>query len=283
MAERLIGAPVSQKIQNEILAELSSWAEKKWAKPRLTVILVDTDPASQVYVSHKQKMCEAVGFDSEVISLPSEVSESVLISKINMLNADQSVDAILVQLPLPKPLNERKILECISAEKDVDCLTEKNLGKLLTKTEIVLPCTPSGIIEILKFYKIKITGKNVAVIGRSLIVGMPLFYLLNRENATVTLFHSKSEDLKSQIKNFDIVCVALGSPHFLSANDFKTGAVVIDVGIHRAENKLTGDVNFLEAERSLSAYTPVPGGVGPMTIAMLMKNTMSLARERRQK
>lgn len=280
MPERLSGSAVSQEIQNKILSELEIWKSKKWQAPKLTVILVGEDPASQVYVGHKEKMCGKLGYASEVIRCPADMSQADLVSQIEKLNADTSVDGILVQLPLPKHLNERAILEKIDPNKDADCLTEKNIGKLLTGTSVVLPCTPAGIIEILKHYKISLTGKNVAVIGRSLIVGMPLFHLLNKENATVTLFHSRSENLKQQLKNFDLVCVALGKPHYFKVSDFKAGAVVVDVGIHRIDGQLTGDVD-LSIPDQLAAYTPVPGGVGLMTIAMLMLNTLNLAKVRR--
>jgi methylenetetrahydrofolate dehydrogenase (NADP+) / methenyltetrahydrofolate cyclohydrolase len=282
MSERLSGAPVSQKIQTEVNLELQAWREKKWAMPKLSVILVGEDSASQVYVGHKEKMCQSLGFASEVIRLSANTTQAEVIEQIQKLNLDSNVDGILVQLPLPEQINERLVLEAISPDKDADCLTEKNLGRLLTGTAKVLPCTPSGVIEIFKFYQISLVGKNIAVVGRSLIVGLPLFQLLSKENATVTLFHSKSENLKEQIKNFDIVCVAIGKSEFFTASDFKTGAVVVDVGIHRVKNKLTGDVNFTDF-KNLKAYTPVPGGVGPMTIAMLMKNTLALAKERRQK
>lgn len=281
MAERLSGAAVSQKIQTEISAELQTWSHKNWINPKLSVILVGEDPASSVYVSHKEKMCQTLGYSSQIIRISADATEDQLVKTIEKLNEDQSVDGILVQLPLPKSMNERRVIESISPDKDADCLTEKNLGQILTGRSLVIPCTPAGIIEILKFYKIKISGQNIAVIGRSLIVGIPLFHLLNKENATVTLFHSKSENLKNQIKNFDIVCVAIGQAHYFSASDFKPGAVVIDVGIHRIDSKLTGDVNFSD-DSNLLSYTPVPGGVGPMTIAMLMKNTLNLAAMRRK-
>ncbi len=282
MPERLSGSAVSQEIQNKILAELEIWKEKKWQAPKLTVVLVGEDPASLVYVGHKEKMCHKLGYASEVIRCAESTTEAELVSVIEKLNSDLAVDGILVQLPLPKHLNERAILEKIDPNKDADCLTEKNIGKLLTGTSVVLPCTPSGIIEILKHYKITISGKNVAVVGRSLIVGMPLFQLLNKENATVTLFHSRSENIKDQLKHFDIVCVALGKVHFFKASDFKDGAVIVDVGIHRQNDKLTGDVDLSSTE-NLSAFTPVPGGVGLMTIAMLMQNTLNLANVRRLK
>lgn len=282
MPERLSGSAVSQEIQNKILTELEIWKSKKWQAPKLTVVLVGDDPASQVYVGHKEKMCHKLGFVSEVIRCAESTSGAELATVIEKLNSDSTVDGILVQLPLPKHLNERAILEKIDPNKDADCLTEKNIGKLLTGTSDVLPCTPSGIIEILKYYKIAISGKNVAVIGRSLIVGMPLFQLLNKENATVTVFHSRSENIKDQLKHFDIVCVALGKAHFFKASDFKDRAVVVDVGIHRQNDKLIGDVDLSSTE-NLSAFTPVPGGVGLMTIAMLMQNTLNLAKARRLK
>lgn len=281
MAERLLGAPVSQKIQNDICSDLLDFKQKNWALPSLTVVLVGDDPASQVYVGHKEKMCVKLGFSSSIVRLNINTSETDLIKVVEKLNADNAVDAILIQLPLPKHLNERKILEAILPDKDADCLTEKNLGKLLTGTSVVLPCTPSGIIEILKHYEISLTAKKVAVIGRSLIVGTPLFHLLNKENATVTVFHSKSENINSEIKNFDIVCVAAGRMNLFKSSDFKTGAVIIDVGIHRNDGKLFGDVDFTD-DHVLNSYTPVPGGVGPMTIAMLMKNTLALAKNRRK-
>jgi methylenetetrahydrofolate dehydrogenase (NADP+) / methenyltetrahydrofolate cyclohydrolase len=280
MVQRLSGAPVSQKIQTEILSELSVWSQKKWPMPKLVVILVGEDPASAVYVGHKEKMCQTLGFTTCVVRLNSEISEKELAIEIEKLNQDSSVDAILVQLPLPGKINERQILEIINQDKDADCLTEKNLGQMLTGSGRIFPCTPSGVIEIFKYYDISVVGKKVAVIGRSLIVGTPLFHLLTKENATVTLFHSKSVGLSEDIKNFDIVCVAMGKPHFFKASDFKKNCIVIDVGIHRLNQKIVGDVDFSETE-NLSAYTPVPGGVGPMTIAILMRNTLNLAKARR--
>lgn len=280
MVELLKGAPVSQKIQTEIKEILSGWATSS-ALPKLVVVLVGDDPASQVYVGHKQKMCEKLGILTEVIRLPGLSSEASVEQTLKKLNNDNSVDGILLQLPLPQHLEARKLIEIISPDKDADCLTEKNLGKLLTQTALVQPCTPSGIIEILNYYNLSVAGKNVAVVGRSLIVGMPLFHLLNQQNATVTVFHSKSANLKQQIKNYDVVFVAIGKPHFFSAADFSKDTVVIDVGIHRLEAGLTGDVDFSKSEGQLKAYTPVPGGVGPMTIAMLMKNTLALAKKRR--
>lgn len=282
MAIELKGAPVSEKIQKQITGELATWAQKKWQPPKLVVVLVGDDPASLVYVGHKEKMCQKLGFQSEVLRLPGTSTQTQVSEVVERLNRDKDVDGILVQLPLPSHIQSREIIEKIDAGKDVDCLTESNLGAILTGRAKVAPCTPSGVIEILKYYDISLSQKNVAVVGRSLIVGTPLFYLLNQEHATVTMFHSKSPDLKAQIKSFDIVCVAIGKAEFFQVSDFKKGAVVVDVGMHRGAHGLTGDVNFKGAETHLQAKTPVPGGVGPMTIAMLMKNTMELARVRRQ-
>ncbi len=281
MAHLLKGNVVSQKIQAEIKNTLKAWQDKKWSPPSLTVILVGEDPASQVYVGHKEKMCHALGYQSQVIRMPVTSSQAEVIDQIQKLNQSADVDAILVQLPLPSAMDSRTVLESIDPRKDADCLTETNLGKMLTGRSVVLPCTPAGVIEILKHYEVPIEGKSVAVIGRSLIVGTPLSHLLNKENATVTVFHSKSRDLKNQLKNFDIVCVAAGRPRFLKAADFKDEAIVVDVGIHREEAGLCGDVDFASPEK-VKAYTPVPGGVGPMTIAMLMQNTLKLAEARRK-
>ena len=276
MSEKLLGKPVSEKIQAQILSDLQSWKERGLRVPHLVVILVGDDPASQVYVGHKEKMCQKLGFQSTVIRKPSSLTESELIALIENLNSDTTVDAILVQLPLPIHIDSRKVLNTIRASKDADCLTELNLGKILTQTAVIYPCTPSGVLEICKHYDIGLSGKSIAVVGRSLIVGTPLFHLLNKANATVTMFHSKSQQIKEQIKNFDIVCVAMGKPQFFKSTDLKKGAVLIDVGIHRLDSGLCGDV-LIDSEDHLQSYTPVPGGVGVMTIAMLMKNTMKLA------
>lgn len=280
----LKGQPVSEKIQTDIKTEIASWSQKGLALPHLSVILVGNDPASQVYVGHKARMCEALGFSSEVIRLDEKISQTELLAKIEDLNKNAKVDGILVQLPLPKHIHERTVLEKIAPMKDVDCLTKTNIGSMVVGDAIVKPCTPAGIIEILKYYDIKIAGQKIAVIGRSQIVGTPLVHLLTQENATVTLFHSKSENLMQEIKTFDIVCVAIGKSEYFKQADFKQGAIVIDVGIHRAEgHKLTGDVTkAVESDTWLSAQTPVPGGVGVTTIAMLMQNTLQACKARRQ-
>ena len=267
--------PVAENLYNQLKSALAAGA----VKPHLAVVLVGEDPASQVYVSHKQKACENLGFGSTMIHLPASISEAELTEKLQALNKDSGVHGILLQLPLPAPLNAKTtyFTNLISPYKDADSLTTASLGLLVSGQHMVASCTPAGIIEILKHYKINVTGKNVLVIGRSLIVGIPLFHLLDLQNATVTLAHSKTEALKALVKNFDFVFVAVGKPHFLTAKDFKKNAVVVDVGIHRTENGLIGDVNPEGGEDHLDALTPVPGGVGPMTIAMLMLNTFKLA------
>jgi methylenetetrahydrofolate dehydrogenase (NADP+)/methenyltetrahydrofolate cyclohydrolase len=278
----LKGKPVADQIYTQIQQDFKLWPEKKWSPPHLVVILVGSDPASQVYVQHKQKACEKLGYQSSLVRMPAETTKEQLTQKINDLNHDTSVDSIMLQLPLPSHLNAKKMTELISLKKDADGLTSAALGKLVTGQQFIASCTPAGIIEILKYYNIDVARKNALVIGRSQIVGLPLFHLLNQLNATVTLAHSKTENLIDIVKNFEFVFVAVGQPHFLKASDFKKNAVVVDVGIHRLDAGLTGDVDFTLAKENLLAYTPVPGGVGPMTIAMLMKNTFILAEKNRK-
>lgn len=270
----LKGKPVADQIYQEIALQLQGSSARY---PHLAVVLVGEDPSSQVYVQHKQKACEKLGFKSSLIRLSAGVSSEDLVKTLAGLNRDPEVDGILLQLPLPGHLDSKKFTEMIVASKDADALTTASLGKLMAAQQIVASCTPAGIIEILKYYKLDVAGKNVLVIGRSQIVGLPLFHLLNQLNATVTLAHSKTKDLKKLVSEFEFVFVAVGKPHFLKATDFKKGAVVIDVGIHRLSSGLVGDVNPISAEGHLAALSPVPGGVGPMTIAMLMKNTYKLA------
>ncbi|MGZ3725262.1 MAG: bifunctional 5,10-methylenetetrahydrofolate dehydrogenase/5,10-methenyltetrahydrofolate cyclohydrolase [Pseudobdellovibrio sp.] len=270
----LKGKPVADHIYSQLSENLGSGSV---TRPHLAVIIVGEDPASQVYVSHKQKACENLGYQSSLFRLHETTTEAELSQLILKLNGDASVHGILLQLPLPAHLEAKKMTNLISPLKDADSLTVFSLGQLAAAQNKVASCTPAGIMEILKFYKIDVARKNVLVIGRSLIVGIPLFHLLNQQNATVTLAHSQTENLKELVKNFDYVFVAVGKPHFLKATDFKKSAVVIDVGIHRTDKGLVGDVNPEGGEGYLRALTPVPGGVGPMTIAMLMYNTYQLA------
>ena len=239
----------------------------------LAVIQVGNDPASSVYVRNKKKACEYIGIRSLSYELPEETTEDALIELIEKLNKDETVNGILVQLPVPKHIDPDKIIRTISPEKDVDGFHPQNVGKLVIGEEGFVSCTPAGVIQLLKRSGIEISGKNCVVVGRSNIVGKPMAMLMLRENATVTVCHSHTKDLKEVTKRADILIVAIGKPKMITADYVKEGAVVIDVGIHRPEGgKLCGDVDFDSVEKTASAITPVPGGVGPMTIAMLMNN-----------
>lgn len=278
----LKGRPVADSIYQQITTDIEKWKTLNWVRPHLAVLLVGQDPASDVYVQHKQKACEKLGFKSSLIRMAESTTEQELADQLQQLNSDPSVDAILLQLPLPAHLNAKKMSDLIAADKDADALTSTSLGALVTNQNLVASCTPSGIIEILNHYKIDVANKNVLIIGRSLIVGLPLFHLLNQKNATVTLAHSKTQDLYALVKTFDFVFVAIGKPQYFKASDFKKNAVVIDVGIHRLEQGLVGDVNAQGAAEHLGALTPVPGGVGPTTIALLMRNTYKLSERNRK-
>ena len=269
----LDGKKLAEKITQQIKEEVSN-IEKK---PKLAVILVGNNPASEIYVRNKQKKAEYLGFESIVIPLPDDISEDNLLEHIFILNEDMNINAILVQLPLPKHINKQRILEAIDPIKDVDGFTSYNFGKLaLGYTPYAYPCTPKGIIRIFQEYNIELEGKNIVVIGRSNIVGKPLSIMLQNKNATVTLAHSKTTDLKSICKNADILISAVGSPNLITAEYIKENAIIIDVGINRTEEGLKGDIAFDEVLQKTSYITPVPGGVGPMTIAMLMENTLEL-------
>ena len=272
MATLIDGKKISQEIKDELKAKA---AELKAAgkEPCLAVILVGEDPASKVYVGNKKKACEYIGIRSEAYELPESTSESELLELIERLNADEKVNGILVQLPLPSHINEKAVIRSISPAKDVDGFHPENVGALLIGEKGYVSCTPAGVIELLKRTGVSIEGKECVVIGRSNIVGKPMGVLLLRENGTVTICHSRTKDLKNVCKRADILVAAVGKPKMIDHEYIKEGAVVIDVGIHRMENgKLCGDVDFADVEGMVSAITPVPGGVGPMTIAMLMKN-----------
>lgn len=272
MATLIDGKKISQEIKDELKAKA---AELKAAgkEPCLAVILVGEDPASKVYVGNKKKACEYIGIRSESYELPESTSESELLELIERLNADEKVNGILVQLPLPSHINEKAVIRSISPAKDVDGFHPENVGALLIGEKGYVSCTPAGVIELLKRTGVSIEGKECVVIGRSNIVGKPMGVLLLRENGTVTICHSRTKDLKNVCKRADILVAAVGKPKMIDHEYIKEGAVVIDVGIHRMENgKLCGDVDFADVEGMVSAITPVPGGVGPMTIAMLMKN-----------
>ncbi len=285
-AKLLKGKPVAEHIYQQVSEKLT-FLKSKGVLPKLTVILVGDDPASKVYVSRKEKTCKKLGMNSETIHLSENTSEAELLSLIEKLNRDSQTHGILVQLPLPEQINENNVLLAIDPDKDVDCFHPRNVGLLVSGNPYVLPCTPAGIVEILKFYRIETEGKHAVIIGRSNIVGKPLANLLLQKakaaNATVTVVHSRTRDLPSFTRQADIVVAAMGRAEFVKTNMVKEGAVVIDVGINRKEANnekgyvLVGDVAFDEVLPKVSGITPVPGGVGPMTIAMLMYNTLKVA------
>lgn len=275
MYQVIDGKKISQEIKDELKEKATAMA-KGGKKVALAVIQVGNDPASSVYVRNKKKACEYIGIESLSYELPEETTEEELVALIEKLNADTKVNGILVQLPLPEQINEEKIIQTISPDKDVDGFHMQNVGALCTGGKGYVSCTPLGIITLLKRSGIEIAGKRCVVMGRSNIVGKPMAMLLLRENGTVTICHSKTQDMKEITRQADILVVAIGKPKFVDETYVKEGAVVIDVGIHRnAENKLCGDVDFDKVAPHTSAITPVPGGVGPMTIAMLMNNCVS--------
>lgn len=275
MSAKIIdGKLVSQSVRDAIKAEV----EKMEIKPGLAVVIVGEDPASKVYVRNKKRGCEEVGFNSWVYELHEETTQSELLSLIDKLNSEKEVHGILVQLPLPRHLNEKEVTERIIPEKDVDAFHSENCGRILKGSATLLPCTPAGVMEMLHYYDIPVAGKNCVVIGRSNIVGKPMALLLLGENGTVTVCHSKTKDLPDVTKRADILVSAVGKAKFVTSEMVKPGAVVIDVGMNHDENgKLCGDVDFENVEKTASYITPVPGGVGPMTISILLKNTLNAA------
>ena len=276
----LNGKELAQKLQQEMTQEVTALKEKG-LQPGLAVILVGEDPASQVYVRNKERAANNIGMYSVVYRLPETTSEADLIAKIEELNHDDKVHGILVQLPLPKHINEDLVLDTIDPAKDVDGFHPMNLGNLFAGKPTMIPCTPAGIMELIKLSGLDLAGKNAVIIGRSNIVGKPMAHLLLQANATVTICHSKTKDLPKVAKQADVLVVAIGRANFVTADFVKEGAVVIDVGINRDENnKLTGDVKFDEVAPLTSYITPVPGGVGPMTITMLMRQTIDAAKRK---
>ena len=272
MAKIIDGKQISKDIKEELKQEVTELASQG-RKCCLAVIQVGNDPASSVYVGNKKKACAYIGIESLAYELPEETTEEELLALIEKLNAEPQVHGILCQLPLPKHINEDKVVKAISPKKDVDGFHPQNVGALVIGEQGFVSCTPAGIIQLLKRSNIEIEGKHCVVIGRSNIVGKPMSLLMLRENATVTICHSRTKNIKEICREADILIVAIGKPQFIGADYIKDGAVVIDVGIHRDENnKLCGDVKYDEVEPKASYITPVPGGVGPMTIAMLMHN-----------
>ena len=279
MAEILNGKLVSTKIRTEIKEELLLFKERHGVVPGLAVIIVGENPASVVYVRNKKRACDEVGINSYVIQLPADITESDLISEINRLNSDNGVHGILVQLPLPPHINEDVIINAISPDKDVDAFHPYNVGKILSADYSFLPCTPAGVMSLLEHYNISICGKKCVVIGRSNIVGKPMALLLLEKNGTVTICHSRTNDLLAEVKAADILIVAVGRPEFITGDMLKPGCVVVDVGINRTQDgRLVGDVEFGSAASVAAYISPVPGGVGPMTITTLLQNTLTAAK-----
>lgn len=278
MAKIIDGKAVSQFVKDEVKKEVSALGEKG-VSVGLAVIIVGNDPASRTYVNNKKKACETTGIISEEYALPEDTTMDELLALIKELNAKKSINGILCQLPLPKHLDEKAVIENIDPIKDVDAFHAVNTGHIMIGDYSFLPCTPAGIMEMLKYYNIEIEGKECVVIGRSNIVGKPMAMLLLQKNGTVTICHSRTKNLKEVTSRADILVAAVGIPYFVTADMVKDGAVVIDVGMDRnKEGKLCGDVDFAEVEKKASYITPVPGGVGPMTIATLMKNTVTAAK-----
>lgn len=287
----LDGKKTAEDIKNEIAAEVQSIKDAGGKVPHLAAVIVGTNGASLTYVGSKVKSCQQIGFDSTLVSLPEDITEEELLAKIKELNEDDDLDGYIVQLPLPKHIDEQKILLAIDPDKDVDGFHPTNFGRMALEMESFIPATPFGIMELLERYKVETAGKHTVVIGRSHIVGRPMSILMSRKgnpgDSTVTLTHSRTKNLAEFTKNADIIITALGVPEFLKADMVKDGVVVIDVGITRVDDAsnpkgyvIKGDVAFDEVSKKSSFITPVPGGVGPMTIAMLLKNTL-LARKMR--
>ena len=280
MAMLIDGKKISAEVRAEIRERTQALIAERGITPGLAVIIVGEDPASQVYVRNKARACEEVGFHSEVYRLPAETKQDELNALVDRLNGDEKIHGILVQLPLPKHLDETEVLLRIDPKKDVDAFHPYNVGKIMIGDYDFLPCTPAGVMALLDRSGIDPAGKKCVVIGRSNIVGKPMAMLLLHANGTVTVCHSRTKDLAAVSREADILVVAIGRADFVGADMVKEGAVVIDVGMNRREDgKLTGDVNFSEVEPIASAITPVPGGVGPMTITMLLQNTLTAAKK----
>ncbi|HEQ2740522.1 TPA: bifunctional methylenetetrahydrofolate dehydrogenase/methenyltetrahydrofolate cyclohydrolase [Streptococcus pyogenes] len=278
MTELIDGKALAQKMQQELAAKVNNLKQKKGIVPGLAVILVGDDPASQVYVRNKERAALTVGFKSETVRLSEFICQEELIAVIERYNADNTIHGILVQLPLPNHINDKKIIIAIDPKKDVDGFHPMNTGHLWSGRPLMVPCTPSGIMELLREYNVNLEGKHAVIIGRSNIVGKPMAQLLLDKNATVTLTHSRTRQLEEVCRCADVLIVAIGQGHFITKQYIKEGAIVIDVGMNRDDNgKLIGDVAFDEVAEVAAKITPVPGGVGPMTIAMLLEQTYQSA------
>ena len=280
MAKIIDGKAISAQIRSEIKAETEQFAKTHGFRPGLAVIIVGDDAASQVYVRNKRRACEEVGFYSEAYELPAATTQEELNALIDKLNADEKIHGILCQLPLPKHLDENQVILRIDPKKDVDAFHPYNVGKIMIGDYSFLPCTPAGVMALLERSGIDVTGKECVVVGRSNIVGKPQAMLLLQKNGTVTICHSRTKNLADVCRRADILVAAIGKADFFTGDMVKDGAVVIDVGMNRrADGKLTGDVDFASVEPKASYITPVPGGVGPMTITMLMQNTLTAAKD----
>ena len=283
MSNLIDGKLVSEKLRDALTKETAAFIKQTQVIPHLVVIIVGQDPASMTYVRNKKKACEAIGFKSTIIELEQTVTEAQLLEVIEALNQDEHVHGILVQLPLPKHINEDHVVAAIDVLKDVDGFHPYQIGCLAAGIEGLTPCTPTGVMQLLKAYDVDITGKHAVILGRSNIVGKPLIQLLLQEDATVTICHSKTQNLAEITRQADILIAAIGQAHFVTATMIKTGAVIVDVGINRLESgKLVGDVDFDNVAAKARYITPVPGGVGPMTITMLLKNTLKAAKSQRE-
>ncbi|MBP3381465.1 MAG: bifunctional methylenetetrahydrofolate dehydrogenase/methenyltetrahydrofolate cyclohydrolase FolD [Clostridia bacterium] len=278
MAKIIDGKAIAAAVRGEVAQE-TALLKEKGITPGLAVILVGDDPASRIYVNNKKKACTDVGFYSEEITLPADTTEQELLNVVYTLNERNDIHGILCQLPLPKPLSDKTVIEAIAPEKDVDAFHATNVGHIMIGDYSFLPCTPAGVMELLARSGVEIEGKTCVVVGRSNIVGKPMAMLLLQKNGTVTICHSRTQNLKDVCRTADVLVAAVGKPKFITADMVKPGAAVIDVGMDRDENgKLCGDVDFASVEPIAGYITPVPGGVGPMTIAMLMKNTLTAAK-----
>ena len=271
---KMDGKALSLSLEAELKLKVDALREKNARIPKLVVVLVGDNPASQTYVKNKAKACERVGFLSEIIELDGSISQEIVLSTIDRLNRDETVDGILVQLPVPKHLDAKAIVHALDPNKDVDGLHPLNVAKLYENEKGFVPCTPKGIMRLLKEYQINVVGKHCVVLGRSNLVGRPVAQLLLNENATVTICHSKTQNLSEFTKQADIIVVAIGRANFLTSKDVNHAECIIDVGINRVDGKLVGDVAYDELLDKVDAMTPVPGGVGPMTIGMLLENTL---------
>lgn len=280
MAQIIDGKAVSAAVKEEVAAETAKLRDEHGLKVGLAVVIVGNDSASRVYVNNKKKACETVGFQSFEYALDENTTQEQLLDLVNVLNRDERVNGILVQLPLPKHIDEKAVINAISPDKDVDAFHPVNVGKIMIGEYSFLPCTPAGVMRLIESTGVDITSKQCVVVGRSNIVGKPQAMLLLQKNGTVTICHSKTKNLKEICLRADILVVAIGRAKFITGDMIKEGAVVIDVGMDRDENgKLCGDVDFESAKEKAGYITPVPGGVGPMTIAMLMKNTLTAAKQ----